>query len=81
MKKAKKDAKNYEFNAKGNGPDWNLFVELVQNSNLADKDAIINNINKSSDREQTIKEMIAIYPELENEILPLIRRAEVYIDK
>ena len=81
MKKAKKDAKNYEFNAKGNGPDWDKFVELVQASNLADKDAIVNNINKSSDREQTIKEMIAIYPELENEILPLIRRAEVYIDK
>lgn len=81
MKKAKKDAKNYEFNAKGNGPDWDKFIELVKASNLADKDAIVNNIQNASNREEAIKEMIAIYPELENEVLPLIRRAEVYIDK
>lgn len=77
----KKDAKKYEYNAKGNGPDWDTFMKLVENSNLADKNAILNNIRKSSNREQAIKEMISIYPQLEEEILPLIRRAEVYITK
>jgi len=74
-KKAKVDG--IELNPKGCGPDWDAFVELVKNSNLKDKDAIVNNINNSRDREQTIREMINIYPELEKDILPLIRRAEV----
>ena len=77
----KKNAKNYEYNGKGNGSDWNTFMKLVENSNIKDKDAILNNINKSSNKQQTIREMIDIYPQLEKEILPLIRRAEVYIEK
>ena len=77
----KKNANNYQFNGKGNGSDWDTFMKLVQNSNIKDKDAILNNINKSSNKQQTIREMIDIYPQLEKEILPLIRRAEVYIEK
>ena len=77
MKKlAKKTA--VEINGKGYGPDWNTFVELVAASDLKDKDAIVNNINKSSNKEQTIREMCDIYPQLEKDILPQIRRAEVY---
>ena len=76
ISKAKMEGINIE--GKGYGPDWNTFIELVQNSNLKDKDAILNNINSSSNRERTIKEMCAIYPQLENEILPQLRRAEVY---
>jgi outer membrane protein OmpA-like peptidoglycan-associated protein len=76
ISKAKKEGINID--GKGYGPDWNTFVELVQNSNLKDKDAILNNINSSNNKERTIKEMCAIYPQLENEILPQLRRAEVY---
>ena len=79
VKKAK--AEGIEFNGKGYGPDWNTFVELVQASDLKDKDAIINNINNSSNRERTIKEMCAIYPQLEKDILPQLRRAEVYVNE
>ena len=75
-KKAK--VEGIEATGKGYGPDWNRFVELVQSSNLKDKDAIINNINNSSNRERTIKEMCAIYPQLERDILPQLRRAEIY---
>ena len=75
----KKEAGNYEYNAKGNGPDWNKFIELVQNSNIADMDQIIRVIQNSKNREQEIKNMINVYPELEKDILPLIRRAEVYL--
>ena len=77
MKKvAKKTA--VEITGKGYGPDWNTFVELVRNSNLKDKDAIVNNVNSSNNKEQTIREMCDIYPELEKDILPQLRRAEVY---
>ena len=76
IKKAK--AEGIEINGKGYGPDWDTFVQLVKDSNIKDKDAIVNNINSSSNREKTIKEMINIYPELEKEILPQLRRAEVY---
>jgi outer membrane protein OmpA-like peptidoglycan-associated protein len=75
-KLAKKTA--VEINGKGYGPDWNKFIELVRNSNIKDKDAIINNINSSSNKERTIREMCEIYPQLEKDILPQIRRAEVY---
>ena len=79
----KKDAANHQYNAKGYGPDWDKFIELVQNSNLKDKDQIIrviNNAGSQARKEQEIKNMINIYPELEKDILPLIRRAEVYVD-
>ena len=82
-KQMKKLAKKAEItiNGQGYGEDWNLFTELVQNSNLKDKDAIINNINNSSNKQRTIKEMCAIYPQLEKDILPQIRRAEVFVNE
>ncbi|MBR4391844.1 MAG: hypothetical protein IKT08_07065 [Bacteroidales bacterium] len=78
FKKLKLNEKNFNFTSKGYGPDWDKFMELVQNSNIADKDQILRVIKNSSNREQEIKNMINVYPELERDILPLIRRAEVY---
>lgn len=66
---------------KGFGEDLNLFIELVQNSDLKDKDAILNNINNASNKQQAIEEMCDIYPQLEKNILPQIRRAEVYVNE
>ena len=66
---------------KGYGEDLNLFIELVQNSDLKDKDAILNNINNASNKQQAIKEMCDIYPPLQKNILPQIRRAEVYVNE
>ncbi len=80
MKKLAKKTE-IEISGKGYGPDWNTFVELVRNSDLKDKDAIVNNINNSSNRERTIREMCDIYPQLEKDILPQLRRAEVYTYK
>ena len=56
-------------------------MKEVENSDIPDKNAILNNIKNASNREQAIKEMIDIYPVLEKDILPLIRRAEVYVIK
>ncbi len=82
MKKVKVNADDFSFDANGFGSDWNLFNELVQNSNIADKDQIIrviNNAGSDSKKEQEIQNMKNVYPELEKDILPLIRRAEVYL--
>ena len=78
LKKAKLNAKNFNFTTKGYGPDWDKFIELVKNSNIADKDQIVRVIQNSKNREQEIKNMINVYPELEKDILPLIRRTEIY---
>ena len=77
----KKLAKKTDINitGKGYGEDWNTFIELVQNSDLKDKDAIINKINNSGNKQQAVKEMCAIYPQLEKDILPQLRRAEVFV--
>ena len=66
----------------GHGPDWNGFLQEVEASSIQDKRPILN-VVKSSDpdkREQEIRNMIMIYPELENNILPPLRRAEVKVN-
>ena len=79
QKLAKKTA--ITLSGEGKGEDWQTFIELVQNSDLKDKDAIINTINNSSNKQRTVKEMCSIYPQLEKDILPQLRRAEVFVDE
>ena len=82
-KQMKKIANDKEINitGKGYGEDWATFIELVANSDLKDKDAIVNAINNSSNKQRTVKEMCDIYPQLEKDILPQLRRAEVYVNE
>ena len=82
-KQMKKIAKDKEINitGKGYGEDWATFIELVANSDLKDKDAIVNAINNSSNKQRTVKEMCDIYPQLEKDILPQLHRAEVYVNE
>ena len=76
----KKAAKDLTFETTGFGSDWNTFNELVQNSNIKDKDQILRVINNAgSNKEKEIQNMKTIYNEVRDDILPLIRRAEVYV--
>jgi Flp pilus assembly protein TadD/outer membrane protein OmpA-like peptidoglycan-associated protein len=62
------------------GPDWNGFLKNVQASNIKDKDKILNVINSNADalkKEQEIRNMILIYPEIEKDLLPSLRRGEI----
>jgi tetratricopeptide (TPR) repeat protein/outer membrane protein OmpA-like peptidoglycan-associated protein len=62
------------------GPDWNGFLKLVQGSDLKDKDKILNVVNSAADpnkKEQEIRNMILIYPQIEEKLLPPLRRCEV----
>ena len=82
LKNNKKNAKDFTFEVKGNGPDWAKFEKDVEASDLQAKSQILSMIRNSNDKEQTIREMIDIYPELETSgILPFLRRAEVFIIK
>ncbi len=60
------------------GQDWEGFQELVQNSDIRDKDLILRVLSMYSDpavRESEIKNMSSIYTELKNDVLPELRRA------
>lgn len=76
------DIKNLKFETSANGPDWNGFMAAVEASNLKDKNAILNVIRSAApqQREQEIRNMILIYPEIENEILQPLRRSIITIN-
>ncbi len=82
FKKAKVAVDDDKYVLNGNGPDWNGFMAAVQSSNIKDKNAIINVVNSAdeSKKEEEIRNMILIYPELERDILPPLRRAEINVN-
>lgn len=70
-----------DFSVVGNGPDWDGFMAALETSNVAGKSTILNVIKSASpsSKETEIKNMILIYPELENILSPL-RRAEITVN-
>lgn len=74
------NAEEVNFNVNHHGPDWNGFLKLVKESDIQDKNMILNVINSAGSpakKEQEIRNMIVIYPELEEDILPPLRRSEI----
>jgi Flp pilus assembly protein TadD/outer membrane protein OmpA-like peptidoglycan-associated protein len=72
--------KDVNMTLQHHGPDWNGFLKAVQTSNMKDKDKVLNVINSNIDankKEQEIRNMILIYPEIEKDLLPGLRRAEI----
>ncbi len=72
--------KDVNMTLQHHGPDWNGFLKAVQNSNLKDKDKVLNVINSNVDpnkKEQEIRNMILIYPEIEKDLLPGLRRSDI----
>ena len=60
------------------GQDWEGFQELVQNSDLEDKDLIIRVLSMYSDpavRENEIRNMSSVFTDLKKSVLPELRRA------
>ncbi len=71
------------YNVNSHGPDWNGFLSNVQGSDMADKNIIQNVINSAgtpAKKEQEIRNMIVIYPEREEKILPSLRRADIVVN-
>ncbi len=62
------------------GEDWDGFKELVQASNIQDKNLILQVLSlydSSLQREAEIKNLASVYTELKSEILPALRRAQM----
>ena len=80
LKKIKMDA---PVDAKYTAQDWEGFQELVQASNIQDKDIILRVLSMYKDpqeREQQIKNISAAFRELADGILPQLRRARLTIN-
>ncbi|MCR4680718.1 MAG: hypothetical protein K5636_03790 [Bacteroidales bacterium] len=80
MKDLQKPEFQYVNNAKGE--DWAGFEAAIEKSNMASKNQILNVVRSQSNndmREQKIREMTDIYPEIADVILPPLRRAEMQL--
>lgn len=79
-KRAKLDELESSYTEKGLGEDWDGFREMMQNSDIEDKDLIIRILETYSDvneREQEIKNLSKTYTEIARDILPKLRRSEM----
>ncbi len=77
MKKAKVDA---PISARYTAQDWEGFKQLVEKSNLQDKDLVLRVLSMYSDperREQEIKNISSVFSSLAEEILPQLRRSRL----
>jgi len=69
-----------EVDAAAYGEDWDGLKELVENSNIQDKNLILQVLSlysSSAQRESEIKNMATVFNELKDEILPQLRRSQV----
>ncbi|MBO7300022.1 MAG: hypothetical protein J6U53_01275 [Tidjanibacter sp.] len=72
---------NYEIASYGE--DWDGFKTLVENSDIEDKDLILNVLQMYSspiERDQEIQNMSAVFKVLAEEILPQLRRTRFTVD-
>lgn len=79
-----KDLQRPEFQYVNNakGEDWDGFEAAIEKSNIAQKNQILNVVRSQASndmREQKIREMTDIYPEIADAILPPLRRAEMQL--
>ncbi len=83
-----KDPEYYKYEQKkkliittrASGEDWVHFVVMVEASDIQDKHAIINIVETQQNlikREQMIRNMAEVYDELNDEIFPNLRRAQI----
>ena len=73
----------FPITVENRGEDWDGFMAALRASNIRDRDAILRTIETNTDRtrrEQEMRNMIVIYPELEQVILPSLRRTEIVVE-
>ncbi len=74
-----KDA-GLEIDAAAYGEDWDGFKELVEKSDIQDKNLILQVLslyNSPAEREAEIKNMSTVFEELKKDILPELRRSQI----
>ncbi|MEI6695165.1 MAG: hypothetical protein WCO13_03765 [Bacteroidota bacterium] len=71
------------YNLKANGEDWDGFLASLEKSDIKDKNTMINVIKAQVDRdkrEQEMRNMTVVFQQVEDKILPPLRRAEISIN-
>ena len=79
-KELKKSNVNAPVNARYTAQDWEGFKELIEKSNIQDKDLILRVLsmyNDSEQREREIKNLSSVFEILADEILPQLRRSRL----
>jgi len=69
-----------DIDAAAYGEDWDGFKELVEKSDIKDKNLILQVLslyNSPAERESEIKNMSSVFGELKEEILPELRRSQI----
>ena len=83
VKKSLKKVDGVEIEDKTTAEDWEGFQQLVQASNIPDKDLILRVLSMYSDpdqREKEIKNIAAAYTELAKDVLPKLRRSKINVN-
>ena len=83
IQKQLKGVKGLNYEIAAYGEDWDGFKTLVENSNIEDKDLILNVLQMYSspvERDQEIQNMSAVFKVLAEEILPQLRRTRFTVD-
>ena len=80
LKRKKIDTADGFYTLMAKGEDWNGFKRLMNASDIADKDLILRVLEMYSDktkREVEIRNIAKTYSEIEDQILPSLRRSEI----
>lgn len=77
-----KNVNDIEFMTQGKGADWDGLMKAIENSNIKDKQVILNTLKKQSPEERVaqLNKYIKQYPELEKNIFPSLRRTIVKVN-
>ncbi len=77
-----KNVNDIKFVTKGNGADWDGLMKAIENSNIKDKQTIINTLKKQSPEQRVaqLSKYIKQYPEFEKSILPSLRKTIVKVN-
>ena len=76
------DEKDYKFFASDYGLDASTFIKAISNSQIPDREQIVRVIKNAPNPKAAKAEMensCKIYPGIESEIFPILRRVEVYV--
>lgn len=71
------------YDASYYGEDWEGFKELVEASDIKDKELILNVLqmySSSAERDQEIRNMSSVFEALAQDVLPKLRRTQMVID-
>lgn len=82
IKVSYKNVNDIHFVTKGNGADWDGLMKAIENSNIKDKQVILNTLKKQTAEQRVaqLNKYIKQYPEFENTILPSLRRTVINVN-